>query len=267
MWRPRIPIQDPPFPKIRSRCYTIQRYSKLPVPQPLRGHAVKNFAQLLEFFVRPLDLFRVRLDKLFPNLQFLRRKLPFLHFHHRAANDLFAARRSPRYFQFVLPWRFLEVHSNQPSLYAFLTALLPERHFSPTPIPFHFRQSLRSLQFNKQQTPLARFRRAQAQFRSWRASSRFFPNRSCWQKACNCHQTHKDQPLTRYIAVNQSHFCCRIAATRASTFSNCARAVFDPRIAFSIIRNNSGLFSFSRISGRKGRTFAKMKYSSPQNAS
>src|SRR6266567_9416266 len=173
MWRPRIPIQDSPFPEIRSRRYTIQRYSKLPVPQPFRRHTVKNISQFLEFFVRPLDLFRVRLDKLFSDLQFFRRKLPFLHFHHRPASDLFAASRLPRYFQFVLPWRFLEVYSNQPSLYAFLTALLPERNSSPAPIPFHFRQSLRALQFDYQQTSLARFGRAQAQFRSWRASSRF----------------------------------------------------------------------------------------------
>src|SRR5256885_9056782 len=89
-------MQDPPSPKVRTRCHAIERYSKLPIPQALRRHAIKNIAQLLALLVRALDLFRAGLDELFAYLQLLRRETAFPHRHSRRAANFPAARQLSR---------------------------------------------------------------------------------------------------------------------------------------------------------------------------
>ena len=62
--------------------------------------------------------------------------------------------------------------------------------------------------------------------------------RSGWKQRGTCRQTRQGKPrpqLSNFCPVLRSHRCCRMAATRASTFSNCASAIFDPRMAFSIV--------------------------------
>src|SRR2546430_1719602 len=110
---------------------------------------------------------------------------------------------------------------------------------------------------------------AEAQCCTRNASAQPFRHRSRCKQCARCRQTHEGKPLPpllNYRPVFGSHRGCRIIATRGSTFANCARPSFDPRMAFSDNRNRSGFFAFSRSSLRKGRTFANMKYSSPQNA-
>src|SRR6266704_2505133 len=164
--------------------------------------------------------------------------------------------------------------ANKPFLTAPFTlgfvAVLPPKRDSPSaPLSLHFRHGLCAFQFDQQQTSLACFGCAQPQCCSRRADSRIFRDRSAWKhrgnhsrkQGCKSHMPHSENRILLHV-----HRSCRIAATRASTFSNCVRANFDPMMAFSIVRNSSGFFIFSRSSGKNGRTFAKIKYISPQNA-
>src|SRR6267142_907348 len=151
----------------------------------------------------------------------------------------------------------------------FAAILLPERNAPATPIAFHLRQCSRAFQFHEQQTSLARDRRTQAQCRSRIAGTRFFrrhSRRAQQSTGPETQQCEPDSPLLNQTQDAPFSRCCRIIATRGSTFANCARPSFDPRMALSDNKNRSGFCAFSRSSLRKGRTLANIKYSSPQNA-
>src|SRR6266581_1075327 len=179
-----------------------------------------------------------------------------------ANRPFLTAGRLPRHFQVIGSRRFFQVHSHQASLHSFAPGVLPERNASPSPIPLQFRQWLCTLHLHQQQTSLARYRRAQSQGCPRSAIPRFLrhrSNRKQPQRRPKAYRREPHPPRSNWIHASHSYRCCRIAATRDSTLSNCVRATFDPRMAFSIVRNKSGLFIFSRSSVKKGRTFAKIK--------
>src|SRR5580693_264822 len=76
----------------------------------------------------------------------------------------------------------------------------------------------------------------------------------------------KPKAIPALYSVATAHHVGRIAWTRGSSFRNLSHPSFEPMISVSTASSISGFLVFSLSSTKNGRTFAKMKNNSPQNA-
>src|SRR5580704_9506138 len=264
-------IQNASLPKVAAFKIPNQRHTKGSIPQTLRRHAVINLTQPFRLFRRARFLLRVRLDKLFFHRQVFRREVSFFHFNHRAAADGFAALQLSRNCELVLPRRLFQIHSEQRFPYIcarrrmFLLLTLPKGNIPVVPFACDLAQRFGTAYSRQQQCALCCIRSAQCELHTVSAILRV---RCCREQQCpsDSKRSSQSEQKPSQNALVQFHYLGHIARTLGSTFANRARPSFDPVINFSTAKSISGFFDFSLSSFKIGRTFAKMKNNSPQNA-
>src|SRR5690242_19289792 len=111
--RPRLPVQDAALSKVAAGGYAVEGHAKIPIPQFLRRHSIKNRAQTVAFFIRALDLLGIGLNEFLLDVQAFGSELPRTNANLERAASGFAASRLQMDDDRISAGRFFQVHAKK----------------------------------------------------------------------------------------------------------------------------------------------------------